>query len=285
MKLITTQSARHLAYNIPLEKIDYTIKHFSDGELYLKLNQAVQHEDIWILTSTQAPADNLLELCFLLDALERWQARSIRIFFSYFAYARQTRAASGEALSAHVISTLLTPYQVTHTHILHAHAAAELESFLPFTNEIDFDFFCTAAKDVDIIAAPDHGAAQFAQKVASKAHKDVIYLNKRRPEHEKVIIEMTNAEVNGKRILIVDDIISTGNTLMQAARQLRSAGATYIAAAATHGLCSTATYHALAQSFEAIHVTDSIAQKKREGVQVYPCANFIYNIMQRIHHS
>ena len=280
MKVVATRSTQHLIGTIGMPTIDYTIKTFSDGELYIKLNDNVQDETVWVLAGTQAPAENMLELLFLLDALTHAGAQTINLFCVYFAYARQTQADSNEARSAQVICNTLKQFKINQTYILHAHAVDALHQLLEYKNIIDFEFFYAAAQEVDIIAAPDQGAADCARELGQKCNKEVIVLEKKRPEHEKVIIENVSGSVVGKKILIIDDMISTGRTLLHAAQALKDAGAMQISAAATHGLCDKKTYQELAKVFEKVSVTNSIAQENIPGVKIWDIRSFIKTCLQ-----
>ncbi len=280
MKVVATRSMQHLVGSLSEPVIGYTIKQFSDGELYIKLNDNVQGETVWVLAGTQAPAENMLELLFLLDALTHAGAQTINLFCVYFAYARQTQADSNEARSAQVICNVLKQFKINQTYILHAHAVDALHQLLDFTNIIDFEFFHAAAQEVDIIAAPDQGAADCARGLGKKCNKEVIVLEKKRPEHEMVVIESVSGSVAGKKILIVDDMISTGRTLLHAAQALKDAGAMQISAAATHGLCDMQTYHELMRFFENVSVTNSIARKNIPGIKIWDIRSFIHKVLQ-----
>jgi len=279
MKVVATRSVQHLANALSMPIFSYTIKQFSDGELYVKLNASVQDEAVWVIAGTQAPAENMLELFFLLNALTNAGTQTINVFFVYFAYARQVQADNNEACSAQVICDTLKQFAINRSYILHAHAADDLHTLLNFTNVIDFDFFSVAAQEVDIIVAPDKDAVECAQKIGLKYTKEVIALEKKRPGHEMVVIKSIDSRVAGKKILVVDDIISTGRTLLHAAQVLKEAGATQISAAVTHSLCNAQTYLALNTIFEKISVTNSITQKNISKTRVWDIADFISRII------
>lgn len=277
MTIYYTRSTEYFAPHIAIPQAPCTIKTFSDGELYVKIEQAIQPtEDIWILTSTEPPATNLLELFFLLDALTHKGAQRIHLFFSYFGYARQAVAQPGEAHSTELISKIVRTFPVYKTYILHAHAATKLADYLPFTNVIDNNFFCSIAKNYDVIAAPDAGAAPFATAIATACHKEVVFLQKIRPEHDQVRIESVDGAVAGKRVLLVDDIISTGRTLIQAAHALKELGATEISAAATHGIFAPGSVERLAESpLTTVYVTNTPQRSSTKKIQVYDVSSFI----------
>ncbi len=280
MIVFFTRSAQHLSVNSNFPIGSYTVKQFSDGELYLKLEQHVSKQEVWVVTSTQPPAENLLELFFLLDALTTAGAQKINLFFSYFAYARQAHPLPGEARSTHLISEFLQKFPINNISIMHVHAAFTLHSFLNFTDIIPMDFFCRAGQTYDVIAAPDQGAAEFAKKVSQQCHKEFVFLQKKRPKHEAVIIESVVGNVEGKKVLLVDDIIATGSTIIEAARSLLNAGALEVSAAATHGIFANDAYQKLQKGgLKKIYVTNSFKQQEKNNVEVYDIAHILEKVL------
>lgn len=276
MIVFFTKSTQHLAEKINLPKADYIVKQFSDGEIYIKINQDIENKEIWIITSTPPPAENLLELFFSLDALTRLNVKKINLFFSYFGYARQAIAQPGEAVSAQLICDILKKFPIVKTYIMHAHAQEMLHTFLNFTDLIDLDFFCNVAKNYDVISAPDKGSYDFAQKVAKTCGKEVVSFKKVRPEHEKVKIEFVNGNVEGKNVLLVDDIISTGRTIIEASEALKNLGANTISAAATHGVLSTDAYERIENSIlKKIYVTNTLDRKSKNKLEAVDISKFI----------
>jgi len=171
MIVFFTRSTEHLAQKINVTKGKYLLKKFSDGELFVKLEQDVKDKDVFVVASTQTPAENIMELFFLLNALVRSGVKKINLFFTYFGYARQFIALPGEACNAQLICNILKKFPLEKIIIMHVHAADIMENFLNFENQIDFNFFCNVAKNYDVIAAPDKGAYDFAQKVAQECGK------------------------------------------------------------------------------------------------------------------
>lgn len=274
MMLFSTSTTHHLASHITLQAGNCTIKQFNDGELFVRLNEDVQGKEVWVLAATQAPAEHLLELFFLLDALQRAGAH-INLCITYFAYARQVIAAPGEACTAQVISIFLKKFNIAKTYIIHPHSTL-LHDYLPFTAVRDVNFFCKQAEAYDAIAAPDKGAFALAQEIAQICKKELILLTKVRPDHDKVEIVAIEGIVEQKKVLLIDDIISTGRTLVESARALKKLGATSIAAAATHGVFSPGSHQLLEQSvLEKISVTNSIAQNSQGKITVIDMSQFI----------
>ncbi len=279
MILFSTQKSNYLAQKITAHHGACTIKQFSDGEIFVRIDQDVRNKKVWVVANTQPPAENMLELFFLLDALERAGAH-VYLFITYFAYARQVIAKPGEAVSAEVIGNFFKNFNLKKIIILHAHSKL-LHDFLNFTTVRDLEFFCTQAHQYDAIAAPDKGAYALAQEVAETCKKELILLTKTRPDHEKVEIVSVEGTVTNKKILIVDDIIATGKTLIEVARALHTMGAKTIAAAATHGIFTGDAQDILAKSIiEKIAVTNSVPQHKHEKIVVHDISHFISKVMR-----
>lgn len=280
MILFYTKSTQHLVSRIALAQGKHTVKQFSDGELWIHVDEEeVKNKKVWVIAATHAPAEHLLELFFLLDALQRAGAH-INVLFTYFGYARQVDSKPGQACSAQVIAMLLKNFNRVKTYIIHPHSQT-LHNYLSFTEIHDIPFFCTQAEDYDVIAAPDTGARVLAQEIAQRCNKEVAILTKIRPDHDTVAITAIDGSVAHKKVLLVDDIISTGRTLAQAAQTLKKAGAHTVAAAATHGIFSADAYSVLEKSvIEKIVVTNTIAQKPHGKITVHDVGPFIEDVIQ-----
>lgn len=283
MLLFFTRSTQHLQSRINLPTAHTEIKQFSDGELYVKINQSISDKKIWVITETGAPAENMLELFFLLNTLVRNGASKINILFTYFGYARQAQAEPHEAASAQAICNILKMFPLEKISIIHVHDLKTMKTLLNFTNKIDYNFFIDAASNIDLIAAPDEGAAEFATKVAQITNKSGIFINKMRPEQEKVKIQsVTGKSVYNKNVLLVDDIISTGNTLIKASLTLKERGARTISAAVTHGIFSQETINKLKKNFlDAIYVTNTLKQYiDNNFLKIWDIAPFIDTLLK-----
>src|SRR5579872_6301511 len=122
MIIFSNRAAAHLVNKVQLPKADCTIKQFSEGEIYLKINQDIKKQDIWVIACTQPPAENLLELFLLLDTLMDAGAHKINLFFPYFVYARQAKSVAQEAQSAKYICNTLKQFPLDKIVMIHAHA-------------------------------------------------------------------------------------------------------------------------------------------------------------------
>lgn len=280
MILFSTRNMQNIAKNINMNQGSCTVKNFSDGELYVHINSDIKGKIVWLLASTQPPAENMLELFFMLDALNRAGAAKINLIISYFSYARQLEAMQGESSSGQVACNILKNFPISKLFIFLPHDNVKLHDFLSYTDIFDIEFFCEKASSYDAIAAPDKGAHVFAQKIADFCNKEIVFLSKKRPEQEKVEILSLEGSVNNKKILLVDDIISTGRTIIKAAEFLKKMGAKTISAAAIHGVFSPGSHESLEKSIiEKIYVTNTIFQKTHKKIVVSDIAPLISKII------
>jgi ribose-phosphate pyrophosphokinase len=282
MIVFYTPSTQHLLPALPMfEQGKYLSKQFSDGEWYIKLEQDVAGKMVWLIAATNPPADHLLQLWLLLDALQRAGAK-INVFFTYYGYARQDRPMPGEASSAQTISSIFKTFSIEKIIILHPHSML-LHNFLIFEAIFPNDLICTIAQNYDAIAAPDQGAYELVKKLGEHCKLETIFLTKIRPEQEAVKILEYDGLVRAKRILIVDDMIATGNTIIEVAKKLKQLGATYVSVWATHGIFSGSARHTIAKNgIEKIYVTDSLPQKNHSSkIEVISIAPLIEQVIKK----
>lgn len=293
MKLYTIPSCSYLAKQLSVEQGNATIKQFSDGEWSVTIHDTVACSNVWVLAQTGPPADNLVQLILLLNALQHAGAK-INIVITYFGYARQDKPVKGEADAAKLMAQLIEQSNPQRIEVIHLHNPTifsptnELSYWrriFPWravtpTNHIPYEFFYQCSQDIEAIVAPDKGARYFAQHIAQERHKELILLTKTRPAPEQVTLHLQGS-VAGKRVLIVDDMITTGNTVIQTAELLYAGGATSVSVAATHGVFSDDARERLTASpIVRISVTNTLPQDpSTEKIQVVDCAPFIRSLM------
>lgn len=275
MKYFFTPSTQHLADSFPGQRGACIFKKFSDGEQYVKVIDDVTGQEVCVISSTVPPSDNFFDLFLLLDALQRLGAR-VNLFLTYFGYARQDKAAHGEALSAEVIARFFKTFALNTISVIHVHNP-EITQFLPFINNIPYEFFYSIARNVDVIVAPDKGAFSFAQQIALHVHKPAAHVEKIRPSYEHTQIIGFTGDVKDKRALIVDDMISTGGTIVHAADLLLQQGALSVEVAATHGIFDDDAVGKIERScIKKVHVTNTLEQKIHHAkIAVHDIAPFI----------
>jgi ribose-phosphate pyrophosphokinase len=281
MIVFYTASTHHLKSSLPFESGKYTAKQLSDGEWYITLEQNVASKDVWVIAATNPPADNLIELLLLLNALQQSGAK-INLFFTYFGYARQDRPLPGEASSAQLMGALFNLFKLNKIIILHPHSLL-LHNYLNFEAVFPDEQICTIASRYDAIASPDQGASELVKKLAVKCDLESIFLTKIRPEQEVVKILEYDGIVRAKRILIVDDIIATGNTIIEVAKKLKQLGATQVSVWATHGIFSSNARDLIEKNgIEKVYVTDSLVQKNQSAkIEVVSIAPLIEQVIKQ----
>ncbi len=277
MKLVTGNSNRALAtavsgyLEIPLT--DCTVKRFADKEIYVEVHENVRGEDVFVLQSTSFPAnDNLMELLILTDALRRSSARRITAVLPYFGYARQDRkSASRTPISAKLVANLITEAGVNRVVTLDLHAA-QIQGFfdIPTDNLYGAPVMVRDIqqryKDQSVmIVSPDVGGVARARATAQRIGADLAIVDKRRPKAGVSEVMNIIGDVSGQSCILIDDIVDSGGTLVNAAEALLKAGAKEVSAYITHGVLSEGASERIAGSkLKELVVTDSIAETEAQ---------------------
>lgn len=157
--LFYTPSSKHLAEQIKLPHGSCSIKQFSDGEWHVTVHDEVQNKHVWVLAQTGAPADNLIQLLLLCDALKRSGAL-INLLIPYFGYARQDIAQKGEALGSEVMCRLLELFNPQRIDVIHLHNPEICKGISLLTNHIPYTFFYECIGDAEVIVSPDRGGTK-----------------------------------------------------------------------------------------------------------------------------
>jgi ribose-phosphate pyrophosphokinase len=278
MKLVTGNSNRALAdavatyLEIPLTAA--TVKRFADNEIFVEIHDNVRGEDVFILQSTSYPAnDNLMELLILTDALHRSSARRITAAIPYFGYARQDRRSAGRTpISAKLVANLITKAGVNRVITLDLHAA-QIQGFfdIPTDNLYAAPLFTRDIKQhyrngKTMIVSPDVGGVARARAVAQRLGADLAIVDKRRPRAGVSEVMNIIGDVAGHDCILIDDLVDSGGTLVNAAEALLKAGATGVSAYITHAVLSDEAPARIAKSkLKELVITDSI--EETEGVK------------------
>lgn len=234
----STDLAKELATAMDCQYISPATIRFPDGECYTRINVEKLDDDVAIVQNT-FPDGNLVEMLLLQDAARRLGAKSITLVIPYFGYARQDRVfKSGEPESAKIMCKILD-MNCDRVITVDIHKESVLDNFSCPHKDLKAakciaDYF--AGKGIDIVMSPDIGAAGRAKEVGGYMKLPSDHLNKTRLSGTEVKIEPATADVKGKKVLIVDDMISTGGTIIAASAALREAGAEAVYVACTHGL-------------------------------------------------
>jgi len=215
------------------------IKRFPDDECYVRIDEDLDGEDVFVVQTTW-PDKNIVELFLLQDAVRQFEVSSLTTVAPYFGYARQDKQFKpGEPISARALARLIQ-VQTDEFFTVDVHAPSVIDWFdqVPARNIFAYPAIGRhlKAKGIELVLSPDEGRAENAKRVAEVVGCESDYLVKERIDGETVQMEPKSLSVKGKKVAIVDDIISTGGTIAKAAEQLRKHGAAKIYAACTHGV-------------------------------------------------
>jgi len=271
------------------------IQNFSDGELWVKYEENVRGVDLYIVQSTFAPSDNLMELLLLIDAAKRASAMRITAVMPYFGYARQDRKDQPRvAITAKLVANLLTQAGANRVITMDLHTP-QLQGFF----DIPLDHLYASTVTVDhiralglknvAVASPDVGGVKTARAYAKMlGDADLVVVDKRRPKHNVAEVMNIIGEVKGKNVVMVDDLIDTGSTFVQCAEALKAAGAEAIVGVCTHPVFSAKAVEKITGSpaIERLFVTDTIPlQQQHEKITVISVAELFAEAIIRTHEN
>jgi len=273
LKLFSGTSNPELAKSIASELgVDLgrcEMKRFSDGEIWVKYTENIRGCDVFIVQSTNPPAENLMELLIMVDAAKRSSARKVAAVIPYFGYARQDRKDQPRvSITAKLVANLLTTAGADRVITMDLHAP-QIQGFfdIPVDHLYSSAVLVKSYRDRKLpnlaVASPDVGGIKMARAYAKRLEAELVVIDKRRPRQNVAEVMNIIGDVQGKNILIVDDLIDTGGTLCNAVRALKDAGATDVYAAATHPVLSGKAYERIEESaLKAILVTDTVPLKR-----------------------
>lgn len=254
----------------PVQKLGaLSVTQFSDGEFQPQFEESVRGASVYIVQSTVPPADNLMELLLAIDAAKRASADSVVAVIPYFGWARQDRKDRPRvAIGAKLVANLLRAAGADRVMTCELHAE-QIQGFfdIPVDHVYSMGVFLPIIKDLKLenlsIAAPDMGGAKRANAYAKELACPVIICHKSR-ERANVVASITAiGDVEGKNIVIVDDLIDTAGTLVKAAEVLMDKGAASVRACATHAVLSGPAYDRINNScLKEVFVTDTIPLSK-----------------------
>jgi len=275
MKIIACNSNKVLAEAITsyigVKLADAVIRKFSDGEIFVKINENIRGEDIFIIQSTSPPVnDNLMELLITIDAAKRASAKRITAVIPYFGYARQDRKDEGRtAISAKLIANLITSAGVNRVVTIDLHAG-QIQGFfdIPLDNLFSVNELIKDMKEKTIgknlaIVSPDVGGVVRARAFAKRIDASLVIIDKRRERAGESEVMNIIGEVNNKICILLDDIVDSGGTLCSAAKALKDSGAKEIYAYIVHGVLSGNALKKIENSeIKEMILTDSIEASK-----------------------
>lgn len=276
MKLISGTANEALARGVadvldaPLTSVD--IERFRDQEIFIKINENVRGEDIFLMQPTSAPAnDHLMELLIMIDALVRASAKRITAVVPYFGYARQDRKTGGRTpISAKLVANLISKAGAHRVLTIDLHAG-QIQGFfdIPTDNlfgqpvfEADLkERFSLKDRENLLFVSPDTGGVVRTRSLAKQFNADIAIVDKRRPKAGEAEVMNIIGDVAGRTCILLDDIIDSGGTLCNAAEALKDHGASAVSAYITHGVLSDPAVERITKSvMTEVVITDTISQ-------------------------
>lgn len=274
---------------------DALVDRFSDGEVRVKINDNVRGKDIFLIQPTCPPSnDNMMELLIMIDALKRASSQRITAVIPYFGYARQDRKDQPRVpITAKLVANLLTTAGADRILTIDLHAG-QIQGFFDipldhlFAVGVFIDYFAGHKPDNLVVVSPDVGSIKMARAYAKRIGAGLAIIDKRRLSPEKAEVMHLLGEVSGKNAIIVDDLIATGGSLVEAAEALKRAGAKDIYAGITHGVLSGPAIERIdkCDSLKELVITDTIPlskEKKHPKIRVLSVAGLLGEAIKRIH--
>tara|TARA_B100000989_G_scaffold260558_1_gene211202 strand:- start:10522 stop:11454 length:933 start_codon:yes stop_codon:yes gene_type:complete len=302
MKLLTCNSNKILSKNIAKylksKLVNSSIKKFSDGEIYVEINENIRGNSIFIIQSISSPAnDNLMELLLCIDALKRSSAKNITAVIPYFGYARQDRkVVPRTSISAKLVSNLITKAGADRVVTVDLHAG-QIQGFfdIPVDNLFTTPIFARHArkkiKSKKIICvAPDVGGTERARALGKLLNVGLAIVDKRRPKPGQSQVMNVIGDVKEQTCIIVDDIIDSGGTIVNAAKALKARGAKEVYVYITHGVLSGDAIKKIKNSvIKNLVITDTIDNvektKNVKNIEVLPISGLMGEAIKRISNS
>jgi ribose-phosphate pyrophosphokinase len=302
MKILTGNSNKNLSKKISKylknKLVNSSIRKFSDGEIYIEINENIRGNSIFIIQSISYPAnDNLMELLLCIDALKRSSAKNITAVIPYFGYARQDRkVVPRTSISAKLVSNLITKAGADRVVTVDLHAG-QIQGFfdIPVDNLFSTPIFSRhIKKNINkknlICVAPDVGGVERARALGKILNVGLAIIDKRRPTPGKSQVMNVIGNVKSKTCLIVDDIIDSGGTIVNAAKALKERGAKEVHVYVTHGVLSGESVEKIKKShIKNLVVTDTIDNdakvKNAKNIHVLTISNLIGEAIKRISNS
>ena len=300
IKIFAANASKELAQKIadqmglPLCKCE--VSTFSDGEIAVSIQETVRGSDVFVVQRTNAPVNNnLMELLIMVDALKRASAGRITAVMPYYGYARQDRKSrSRDPITAKLVADLITAAGADRVLTMDLHAA-QIQGFfnIPLDHLVGMPILARefVKKEIEdlVVVSPDLGSVTRARNFANYLDAPIAIIDKRRPKANVSEIINIIGEINGKNVVIIDDIIDPAGTLCNAANALKERGAKSVRACATHGVLSGPAIQRIQDSaIEELILLDTIQlpeEKHIDKIDVVTVAEVFAEAIKRIYND
>jgi len=283
--------ARRIAENFGIPMGNVSFSHYSDGEFQPSFEESVRGSRVFIIGSTHPSSDNLMEMLLMLDAAKRASARHITAVMPYFGWARQDRKDKPRVpIGAKMIAKILETAGATRIITMDLHAD-QIQGF--FEKPVDHLFastiFVPYIQELNLdnltIASPDMGGSKRAYAYSKFLKSDVVICYKQRQKANVISHMELIGDVQGKNVILVDDMVDTAGTLTKAAELMMERGAKSVRAVCTHGILSGNAHERIENSMlEELIITDSIPSKKESPkIKILSCAELFGSTMKSVH--
>ena len=286
--------AKKIADSLDQNLGEITIKTFADGELWIKFEENIRGTDVFIIQPTNSPGDNIIELALLIDAAVRASAKTVTAVIPYFGYGRQDRKDNPRVpISSRVMVDMVTATGANRIITMDLHST-QIQGFatIPFDHLYSRMVLLDAIRDLalnpdnSVVLSPDVGSARMSQAYAKRLGMHFALIDKRRYAPNKAEIVHLIGDLKGKDVLIIDDMIDTAGTTVNAANAAKENGANSVTAIATHALLSGPAIERIKKSaIGKIIVTDTLSipdEKKIENMEIVTVANVFGEAIERV---
>ena len=299
LKIFTGRSnpilAQRIAESLGKKLGDLTIKTFSDGELWIKFEENIRGSDVFIIQPTNSPADNIVELILIIDAAVRASANTVTAVIPYFGYGRQDRKDTPRVpISSRVMVDLVTATGANRIITMDLHST-QIQGFatIPFDHLYSRMVLLDAITELgldpknSVVLSPDVGSARMSQAYAKHLGMHFALIDKRRYAPNKAQVMHLIGDLKDKNVLIIDDMIDTAGTTVNAANTAIDNGANGVIAVATHAILSGPAIDRLKNStIEKLIVTDTVPipdSKKLNNMEIVTVANVFGEAIRRVY--
>ena len=302
MKILSGTSnlklSKDISKKLKLKLVNTNIRRFADGEIYIEINENIRGNSVFVIQYTSNPAnDNLMELLLVIDALKRSSAKNVTAVIPYFGYARQDRkVAPRTSISAKVVANLITNAGASRVVTVDLHAG-QIQGFfdMPVDNLFTTPLFAKYIKrklsnKKLICVSPDVGGVQRTRGLATRIKADLAIIDKRRPAPGKSQVMNIIGDVKNKTCIIVDDIIDSGGTIVNAVEALKKNGANEVYVFITHAVLSGDAVKKIKNSkIKKLIITDTIDNshkiKNNNKIEVLSISSLMSEAIKRIANS